>query len=538
MGVAGRREAVYGGRLPMEARLGAKSSTRRGRRGALKTGLRAPGEGIGLVRSSVSAAARRFTGVDPALTRQGARRFARIALSISLALALIGCGGPGKPARPVSRPPPFIGAVVSPEPLAGQVARLVLGEGGNAADAAVALAFALAVTLPSRAGLGGGGACMVYDHATSGPDDGAPEAILFLPAAPPVGGRGGDRPAAVPMLARGLYLLHARYGRLPVEQLIGNAQAMARLGVPVSQALAEDLQAVAGPLLTDPAARAVFAGPSGAPLAAGQTLVQPDLSATLSQLRLNGITDFYSGALGQSIASAAAEAGGGLTLADLTKSVPALGTPITVRAGINRVAFLSPPADGGLAAAAAFSDLWRNPDDVAGAEARADAVAAAWRASGGDPQALLAAKTLPPATLPALPASAAFATLDAQGNAVACAVTMNNLFGTGRIAPGTGILLAAAPGTRPLPLLAAAIAWNRSVHAFRAAVAGSGQNGAALAVAVGMENTLRTKTPMSVPVPEPGRAQVIACSRFLPTATDSCAAATDPRGHGYAFGGG
>ncbi len=499
--------------------------------------LRAPGEGIGLVRSSVSAAARRFTGIDPALGR-GARRFARTALNTLLALALVSCGGPGKPAQPVSRPPPFIGAVVSPEPLAGQVARLVLGEGGNAADAAVALAFALAVTLPSRAGLGGGGACMVYDHATSGPDEGSPEAVLFLPAASSSSAGVADRPAAVPMLARGLYLLHARYGRLPIEQLIGSAQAMARLGVPVSQALAEDLQAVAGPLLADPAARAVFAGPSGAPLVAGQTLVQPDLSATLSQLRLNGITDFYSGTLGQSIATAAAEAGGGLTLADLTRSVPALGTPITVQAGVNRVAFLPPPADGGLAAAAAFSDLWQNPDDVAGAQARANAVAAAWRSSGGDPNALLAAKTLPPATLPALPASTSFATLDAQGNAVACAVTMNNLFGTGRIAPGTGILLAAAPGSRPLPLLAAAIAWNRSIHAFRAAVAGSGQNGAALAVAVGMANTLRTKTPMPVPVPEPGRAQVIACSRFLPTATDSCAAAADPRGNGYAFSGG
>ena len=478
------------------------------------------------MRSSILAAVQRFTEI-------GARR----ALSVVVALALAGCGGPGKPAPHANRPPPFIGSVVSPEPLAGQVAREVLAEGGDAADAAVALGFALAVTLPSRAGLGGGGACLAYDPATSGPDHGAPEAILFLPAAP-AGGLAGDRPAAVPMLARGLYLLHARYGRLPIEQLIGNAQAMARLGVPVSTALAQDLQAVGGPLLADPAARAVFAGPSGAPLVAGQQLIQPDLSATLSELRLNGITDFYAGPLGQQIAAAATQAGGGFSLADLTRAVPALATPITVQAGNNWASFLPPPADGGLAAAAAFEDLWQDPADVRGAAAYAASIAAAWRASRGDATTLLAEKNLPAARLPPLPASAAFATLDAQGNAVACAVTMNNLFGTGRIAPGTGILLAAAPGTGPPPLLAAGIAWNRSIHAFRAAVAGSGQNRAALAVAVGIANTLRAKTPMPEPVPEPGRAQAIACSRFLPGHADSCAAATDPRGGGYAFSGG
>ena len=480
-----------------------------------------------MVKSSVLAAARRLTEI-------GAQR----AVSVIAALALAGCGGPSKPAPPpVNRPPPFLGSIVSPEPLAGEVARQVLTEGGNAADAAVALGFALAVTLPSRAGLGGGGACMVYDRAPNGPDNGAPEAILFLPVAP-AGGLAGDRPAAVPMLARGLYLIHARYGRLPVEQLIGDAQAMARLGVPVSKALAADLGAVAGPLLADPAARAVFAGPSGAPLVAGQAMVQADLAATLSQIRLNGITDLYDGPLGRSLAYAATEAGGGFSPADLTRAVPALATPITVQAGINRVSFLPPPADGGLAAAAAFGDLWQSPDDLAGAAARATDIAAAWRGSGGDPEALLAAKTLPAATLPPLPASAAFATVDAQGNAVSCAVTMNNLFGTGRIAPGTGVLLAAAPGSRPPPLLAAAIAWNRNIHAFRAAVAGSGQNGAALAVAAAMANTLRAKTPMPVPVPEPGRAQVIACSKFLPDVPGSCAAATDPRANGYAFSGG
>jgi gamma-glutamyltranspeptidase/glutathione hydrolase len=113
---------------------------------------------------------------------------------------------------------------------------------------------------------------------------------------------------------------------------------------------------------------------------------------------------------------------------------------------------------------------------------------------------------------------------------------MDNLFGTGRIVPGTGILLAASPTAAPPPLLSAAIAWNRNLHAFHAEVAGSGQNAAALAVAVGMSNVLRTGAPMAAPVPDPGRINVISCSRYLPDESASCGWATDPRGSGLALG--
>jgi gamma-glutamyltranspeptidase/glutathione hydrolase len=113
---------------------------------------------------------------------------------------------------------------------------------------------------------------------------------------------------------------------------------------------------------------------------------------------------------------------------------------------------------------------------------------------------------------------------------------MNNLFGTGRIVPGLGFLFAASPSVSPPPLLAAAIAWNQNIHAFRAAVGGSGQEGAALATAAGMLNTLQSGQALPVPVPEPGRANVIACSRYLPGSERSCGWATDPRGSGLAVG--
>lgn len=468
-------------------------------------------------------------------SRAGAR--SRVAIGFAAALLLAGCGGGSKPKAEAPQKPVFFGAVVSPDRDAGVIARNVLAAGGDAADAAVALGFALAVTLPSRAGLGGGGACVAYDRAPKGPGGGKPEAILFLPREPASGG-GGDRPAAVPMLARGLFLLHARYGRLPMAQLLGQAQAMAEFGVRVSPALANDLAAAAGPLLADPGARAIFASPSGGPLAAGETMQQRDLGATLSLLRLNGISAWTSGPFASRFALATSAAGGGLSAADLGGAAPTIAEPIVLRAGNNRVAFLPPPADGGLGAAAAFRDLWREPADVGGAGARAQSIAALWRAGRGDARSLLAEKSLPNEQLPPLPASTTFATLDANGDAVACAVTMNNLFGTGRVAPGTGVLLARAPKSGPAPLLAAAIAWNNNLHAFRAAVGGSGQNGAALAVASAMANTLREKTPMPSAVPAPGRAQVIACSKWLPGNAASCGAASDPRSQGaYAFGG-
>jgi gamma-glutamyltranspeptidase / glutathione hydrolase len=466
----------------------------------------------------------------------------RAVVPLAVALLVASCGGNrmfGSSTPPVGQPghvAGFLGGVVADEPRAALVGREVLSEGGNAADAAVAVGFTLAVTLPSRAGLGGGGACLAYSPETDTVNAGVPEAIMFTPTAPANPGPNADRPAAPPMYARGLYLLHARYGRQPFDSLTATAERYAQLGVPTSRALANDIAVVAGPLFDDPAARAVFSH-DGAPLREGQTLLQPALGATIGQLRVAGVGDLYQGRLARELATQSPLVGGPLTLDELYRALPQIAAPLFTRAGADQAAFLPPPADGGLAALAAFADLHAYPNGATGATARALAVAARWRAGGITPQQVLDAPSLPAAALPQLPASTTFGTLDQYGNAVICAVSMGNLFGTGRIVPGLGFLLAPSPASSPPPLYSAALVWNDHIHEFHAEVGGSGQAGAPTAVAVALENVLRTGHPMAGLVPDPGRANVIECFGYLPGDKNSCLWAADPRGGGIAIGG-
>ncbi len=432
----------------------------------------------------------------------------------------------------------FLGGVAADDPAAALVARQVLSAGGTAVDAAVAAGFTMAVSLPSRVGLGGGGACLVFD-----PARGNVEAVTFLPGARTSVPAGSDRPAAVPMLARGLFAVHTRRPGRPIEELMAPAEQAARFGTEVSRALAADLAAVARPLFADPGARAAFARPDGAPRQAGETLVQPDLAATLGNLRVQGVGELHQGTMARRLEEVSRLAGGGLTVEELRAALPRLVPPLVqpTRGG-DQIAFLPPPADGGLAAAASFAALV-NDQTLPQAERRGLDVAAAWREQGGDPRALLAAPAPPAGPLMAtLPASATLAVYDRQGVAVTCAFTLNNLFGTGRMAPGMGFLLAAAPNTgtvRP-PLLAAAIAYNPNLRAFRAGAAGSGQAGAGMAVAgpsfLHLMRGDQPSTAIARGAPEPGRVNLLACPNYLPGRGELCTAIADPRGAGVALG--
>jgi gamma-glutamyltranspeptidase/glutathione hydrolase len=449
-----------------------------------------------------------------------------------MAATMLGSSGPGAGEEGFVRG--FLGGVAAEEPRAALTARTVLSSGGTAVDAAVAGALMMGVTLPSRAGLGGGGACLVFN-----PRRNETEAVLFPAGARQVTPTGADRPAAVPMMARGLFALHTRGGRRPFEELVNPAEQAARLGVEASRALANDLAAVAGPLLADPWAAAVFSGPSGQPLTTGARLVQTDLAGTLGALRTAGVGDLYQGQLGRRLEDASAAAGGALNAGEMRVALPRVVPPLAFRAGQDTLSFLPVPADGGLAAAASFAALQAGASPEAAA-ARGVAVSRAWRERGGDPTALITAEVPADSAWPMLPASAGLVVLDREGMAVSCAFSMNNLFGTGRIAPGTGILLAAAPGIGQVapPLLAAGIVHNANSRAFRAAAAGSGQHMAPMAVALPLFQALRGADAAGAVsgVPEPGRAQLVNCGRYLPGSAESCLAASDPRGSGLALG--
>lgn len=462
------------------------------------------------------------------------------------ALVLPGCEtlsglnpfGPGGP--PEGQPGfvrGFLGGIAVEDPAAALAGRQVLSAGGTAVDAAVAAGFVMSVTLPSRVGIGGGGACLVFD-----PDKGAPEAVVFLPGPRQGVPAGADRPAAVPLLARGLFALHTRKPGRPFEELMAPAEQRARFGTEVSRGLAADLAAVAGPLLADPGAAAVFGRPGGGPKQAGETMLQPELAGTLGQLRLAGVGDLHQGMLARRLAEVSPQAGGSLTFDELRAALPGLEKPIDLASrGGDRIAFLPPPADGGVAAAAAFEAL-RSGADIGAGAGRGLAAVAAFRSQGGDPRSVVTATNLPPARLGTLPASAGLVAFDRRGNAVSCAFTMNNLFGTGRMAPGMGFLLAAAPGLGAVqpPLLSAAIAYNPNFKAFRLAAAASGQEAAAIGVAgpaaLQLFRGLAPEAAIEAGAPGTARTQLAACANYLPGRPDRCLIASDPRGYGVALG--
>ncbi|GBQ17592.1 gamma-glutamyltransferase [Tanticharoenia sakaeratensis] len=422
----------------------------------------------------------------------------------------------------------YVGTVVTDEPQAALTGREVLVRGGNAADAAAAVGLALSVTLPSRASLGGGGACIAAK-----PGEPA-QSFLFLPVAGSAP-NAGDRPAAVPMLARGLYLMQLRYGSVDFSDTVAPAESLARNGITVSRVFAGDLAAVQSALLADDNIRSTFTRADGSVVQSGDTLVQPRLAAFLSRLRAQGVGDLYDGPLAHLYAQAATASGGGLDASDLRRALPSQTSTLHVTEGSVTAEFVAPPADGGLGAASVFASH--------GARS-ADGVIAAWRAAHPESQSGAAAVNTDAAALtsaaqaaldsgaggsgalPALPATTSYVVVDRSGEAVACALSDGNLFGTGRMAGSTGIVMGASPAHAPAPVLPAAIL--RRGRALSAVLAASGQGSAATALGHAAVSEASGDTPEHTGL---GRVNSAIC-----TGNEQCRGDTDPRGDGLATG--
>lgn len=394
------------------------------------------------------------------------------------------------------------GGVAADEPRAALIARDVLREGGNAADAATALYFGLAVTYPSRASLGGGGACLVFD-----PKENEVRAIDFVP-----------REGALPANVDGMAALHARYGRLRWQRLVAPAESLARFGFPVSRALAADLDAAATLLLTNPESVAAFGSPQGGPLREGERLAQPELADTLVGIRLKGAAAFHSAGGAVWLAAAAVRSGVDLKPEALLRFEPRWEKTVRLDYRDAVLHTLPPPAESGIVAL----NLWQllavhdryvqtpvpeRPHLVAEASQRAFADRAAGLPGAGGTvftdrleRAMASYRTDAHEPAPASPArpegeaaettdlgQTSFVVIDEEGMAVTCGFVMNGLFGAGRIAASTGIVLAApAAGRGDGPALLMMVARARPDLVFAAAASGGASApGALVSVALG-----------------------------------------------------
>jgi gamma-glutamyltranspeptidase/glutathione hydrolase len=250
-----------------------------------------------------------------------------------VALGMLACRAEGPPERraePVvgtagdSRSSPALadrssrGMVVSGSVPATQAGAEILAMGGNAVDAAVATAFALAVAEPTQSGLGGRTQALVRtpDGAFSGVD-----ATTEVPGSYPTGaapsGEFGWAAVGIPGTVRGLGSLHAAHGQLPWEVVVAPAIRLADEGFALSEGEAERIASAAAEFAADPGARAHFRRPDGTSYDPGSRLVQPALGRTLRQIARGGADAFYDGEIARALAREMAANKGFVTEEDL-----------------------------------------------------------------------------------------------------------------------------------------------------------------------------------------------------------------------------
>lgn len=246
--------------------------------------------------------------------------------------------------------------VVSADGLASAAGLEMLKTGGNAIDAAVATTFAISVTEPQSAGIGGGGFLLLRDGKT-----GVTRALDFRERAPLAATRtmyldasGKVRPKAstegylavgVPGTVAGLYEVHGRYGKLPWRTVVAPAVKLAETGFVVSPKLATAI-ASQKTLQQNPAARKIFTR-NGKPLSVGDRLVQQDLARTLQTIAQEP-QSFYRGKLAATIAQDMQTNQGLITRQDLQQYRPIWRDPVCGTFRTARICSMPPPSSGGV----------------------------------------------------------------------------------------------------------------------------------------------------------------------------------------------
>ena len=377
--------------------------------------------------------------------------------------------------------------VASTSEIASRIGADVMKKGGNAVDAAVAVGFALAVTWPSAGNLGGGGFLLLRKA------DGTSEAIDYRERAPLAATRDmyldaqgnvvpkmsteGYRAVAVPGTVAGLALAHKRHGKLKWEELVEPARKLAAEGFEVNYHLARSLRydSTIERMANFPESQRIFQR-DGKYYEMGETFVQPELAAVLARIKTNP-RDFYEGETARLIAADMKASGGIVTLEDLRTYEPTVRTPLRDTYRGHEILTMPPPSSGGIALLEMLNMLeaydlkslgWHSAQythTVAEVMRRAFADRAAFLGDTDFVKVPVAALTSPAfaaerrKTINPLKASPSreagagnpapyespdtthFTIVDREGNVVSNTYTLNDSYGSGVTAKGTGILL-------------------------------------------------------------------------------------------------
>ena len=391
------------------------------------------------------------------------------------------------------------GMVVTDNSVASNVGKDILAAGGNAADAAVATAFALAVAYPTAGNIGGGGFAVTrtggkvraLDFRETAPAAATRDMYLDTDGKPKAEAREGIKSVGVPGSVAGLWELHQQLGskKKTWAELLAPAIALAEKGFLVDDAFLSTLEVAGKRMLKHPVSAALFFA-GGAPPVKGSTFKNPELAVVLKRIVEKGPKGFYEGPTADAILAQMKAEGGIITLADLKKYQAKWRVPVTIKYRGHEITSMPPPSSGGVTLAMICHILegydlaklgFQSPEELHYVFEAMRRAYAARNAKLGDPdfvkmpiEQLLGdawakeqrATILPDRATPsseinaAGPASASgphtthFSVVDAAGDSVAMTTTINWWYGSGVTVKGGGFVLnnemddfAAVPGT-------------------------------------------------------------------------------------------
>ncbi|HYS54758.1 MAG TPA: gamma-glutamyltransferase [Thermoanaerobaculia bacterium] len=377
--------------------------------------------------------------------------------------------------------------VASVDAIASRVGADIMKRGGNAVDAAVAVALTLAVTWPEAGNLGGGGFMLLREA------DGTEEALDYRERAPLAATRDmyldangeiikdaslvGYKAIGVPGTVAGLALAHKRHGKLPWADVVEPARKLAADGFTVSQYLARSLamKRIVERMQKFPESWHIFQR-DGKPYLTGETFVQPELAATLARIQKDP-SDFYRGETARRVVADMRANGGIVTADDFARYQPTVRKPLHGTYRGYDIITMPPPSSGGIALIEMLNMLeptdvkslgWHSSQEVhAVVEVMRRAYAdrakylgdadfvsvpatglmsrayAEQRRKDIDPLHATESKAVAtgePARYES-PQTTHFTIVDADGTVVASTYTLNESFGSAVTAPGTGFLL-------------------------------------------------------------------------------------------------